>query len=98
MERSNMAYRIGRHVVKSLLAQVVFGTKYRRDLADRNAICSQRVSFGKVAAYSEEHICARSGEADHVDRVIKYTPTLQFSKVLNSILGCWSVDLAERPP
>lgn len=85
-----MEYRKGRHVVTSLHAHLVFVTRYRRGFLDQDAICRLRESFEKVSMDFGAQLVECNGEADHVHILVEYPPTVQMSKLVNSMKGVGS--------
>jgi putative transposase len=100
-----MDYRRGRHVVTALHVHLVFVTRCRRGLFDQDALARLRESFAKVAADFDAVIAACDGEDDHVHLLVEYPPTVQLSKLVNSMKGVGSrlllrdrADLRRRCP
>ncbi|MCZ0962430.1 IS200/IS605 family transposase [Paracoccus benzoatiresistens] len=85
-----MEYRQGRQVVTSLHVHLVFVTRYRRGLFDQDALARLRDGFAKVASDFEARLVECDGEADHVHLLLEYPPTVQLSKLINSLKGVGS--------
>lgn len=85
-----MDYRQGRHVVTSLHVHLVFVTRYRCGLFDADALARLRESFAKVAADFGARLAECDGETDHVHLLLEYPPTVQLSKLINSLKGVGS--------
>lgn len=85
-----MEYRKGRHVVTALHVHLVFVTHCRRGILDQDAMARLRESFTKVAADFSAVLSACDGEDDHVHLLVEYPPTVQLSKLVNSMKGVGS--------
>jgi putative transposase len=80
-------YRRGRSVVCALHAHLVFVTKYRRGvLTDELPIRCQQV-MRQVCTDSNTTLVEFNGEHDHLHLLIEYPPTVQLSKLVNSLTG-----------
>ncbi|WP_084299486.1 IS200/IS605 family transposase [Leisingera caerulea] len=86
----NLEYRTGRHVVCSLNLHLVFVTKYRRGVLDKDAHERLRTAFSKVAADFGAKLVECDGEDDHVHLLVEYPATVQISKLVNSLKGVGS--------
>ena len=80
-------FRRGRHVVSQLHAHLVFVTKYRhRVFGDEHLVALEKImqdvcdDFG---ATLEEF----NGEDNHVHLLVEYHPTVQVSRLVNSLKG-----------
>jgi putative transposase len=77
---------------------LVFVTKYRRKVFDRDAIQRLKVMFEKVCADFEAQLVEMNGEAEHVHLLINYPPKHSVSSLVNSLKGVSSRLLrSERP-
>lgn len=84
--------RFGLHV------HLVFLTKYRRDVLSELAIADLSRIFAKVCAdFAAELVCC-DGEDDHVHLLVNYPPTVQLTKLVNSLKGVSSRLLREARP
>ena len=92
----NTDHRRGRSVVCSLHVHLVFVTKYRRDvLSDR----AREVLYDAFLGVCDEfgaRLKEANGEDDHVHLLIEYLPTVQLSKLVNSLKGVSSRLLRQR--
>ncbi|WP_074861402.1 IS200/IS605 family transposase, partial [Ectopseudomonas oleovorans] len=91
-----MQYKKSRHAAYLLHAHIVFVTKYRRKiLADLHhqsfAVAARQVCHEADATLEE---C--NGEADHVHLLVNYPPTVQLSKLINSLKAVTSRRLRQE--
>jgi putative transposase len=97
MLRSN-DIRHGRHCVFALHVHLVFVTKYRTRVFDRDAIVRLKVIFDKVCTDFGAQLVEMDGEAEHVHLLINYPPKHSVSSLVNSLKGVSSRLLRiERP-
>jgi putative transposase len=75
--------RHGRHCVSALHVHLVFVTKYRTKVFDRDAIERLKVIFEKVCADFEAQLVEMNGEAQHVHLLIHYPPKHSVSSLVN---------------
>lgn len=83
----DVPYRRGRSVVCSLHVHLVFTTKYRRDVLSARAHHVLRDSFEQVCDDFGAVLKECDGEDDHVHLLVEYPPTLQISRLVNSLKG-----------
>ena len=90
--------RHGRHCVFALHVHLVFVTKYRRKVFDREALQRLQVMFERVCQGFAAHLVEMNGESDHVHLLIHYPPKHSVSSMVNSLKGVSSRLLRiERP-
>jgi len=90
--------RHGRHCVFALHVNLVFVTRYRTKVFDRDAIERLKVISEKVCADFEAQLVEMNGEAEHVHLLINYPPKHSVSSLVNSLKGVSSRLLRiERP-
>ena len=90
--------RHGRHCVSALHVHLVFVTKYRRKVFDRDALERLQTIFAKVCLDFQAQLVEMNGEAEHVHLLIHYPPKHSVSSVVNSLKGVSSRLLrSERP-
>ncbi|HEY2120375.1 MAG TPA: IS200/IS605 family transposase [Candidatus Acidoferrum sp.] len=90
--------RHGRHCVFALHVHLVFVTKYRTKVLDRDAIQRLKVMFEKVCLDFEAQLVEMNGQAEHVHLLINYPPKRSVSSMVNSLKGVSSRLLRlERP-
>jgi putative transposase len=77
---------------------LVFVTKYRAGFLDDHAIDFLRGSFTKTCADFGATLVECDGEADHVHMLVDYPPTVQISKLVNSLKGVSSRMLSKDRP
>ena len=80
-------YRRGRSVVCALHVHLVFVTKYRQGVFTDRAHLVLRDAFLGVCAEFDAVLREVNGEDDHVHLLIEYPPTVQLSKLVNSLKG-----------
>jgi putative transposase len=66
---------------------LVFVTKYRRDVLCALAIRDLSGIFAKVCRDFEAELVEGSGEDDHAHLLVRYSPTVALSKLVNSLKG-----------
>ena len=90
--------RHGRHCVSALHVHLVFVTKYRRKVFDRDALERLQAIFEKVCLDFQARLVEINGEAEHVHLLINYPPKHSVSSLVNSLKGVSSRLLrSERP-
>jgi putative transposase len=90
--------RHGRHCVSALHVHLVFVTKYRRKVFDRDALERLQAIFEKVCLDFQARLVKINGEAEHVHLLIHYPPKHSVSSLVNSLKGVSSRLLrSERP-
>lgn len=80
-------YRRGRTCVTALHVHLVFVTKYRRRVFTATHIEHLARTFRQVCTDFNAVLVACDGEDDHVHLLIEYPPTVQLSKLINSLKG-----------
>ncbi|MCB1778452.1 MAG: IS200/IS605 family transposase, partial [Candidatus Competibacteraceae bacterium] len=80
-------YRRGRTCVTALHVHLVFVTKYRRSVFNAAHIEHLSRTFRQVCADFDAVLVACDGEDDHVHLLVEYPPTVQLSKLINSLKG-----------
>jgi putative transposase len=90
--------RHGRHCVFALHVHLVFVTKYRRKVLDRDALQRLQAVFEKVSLDFQAQLVEMNGGAEHVHLLINYPPKHSVSGMVNSLKGVSSRLLRiERP-
>lgn len=92
----NDDYRRGRSVVCALHVHLVFVTKYRRNVLSPRAFIVLGEAFNGVCGGFSATLKEMSGEDDHVHLLIEYPPTVQLSKLVNSLKGVSSRMLRQK--
>ena len=77
---------------------LVFVTKYRRKVLDRDAIDRLRGIFTKVCSDFEAELAEMDGEDDHVHLLVNYPPKVAVSTLVNSLKGVSSRLLRKHRP
>jgi putative transposase len=84
--------------VFALHVHLVFVTKYRRRVFDRDALQRLQAIFEKVCRDFQARLVEMNGQAEHVHLLINYPPKQPVSSVVNSLKGVSSRLLRiERP-
>jgi len=90
--------RHGRHCVSALQLHLVFVTKYRRKVFDRDALERLQAIFERVCRDFQAQLVEINGAAEHVHLLIHYPPKHSVSSLVNSLKGVSSRLLrSERP-
>lgn len=79
--------RKGRHCVFNLHVHLVFVTKYRRKVFNRNTLNALRRIFDDVCKKFEVTLIEFEGEKDHVHLLVHYPPKVSLSKLVNTLKG-----------
>jgi len=77
---------------------LVFVTKYRRNVLDRDAINELRGIFAKVCLDFGAELVELDGEDDHVHLLVNYPPKVAISALVNSLKGVSSRLLRKARP
>ncbi len=77
---------------------LVFVTKYRRKVLDRDAIDQLRGIFTKVCSDFDADLFEIDGEDDHVHLLVNYPPKVAVSTLVNSLKGVSSRLLRKTRP
>lgn len=80
-----MQYKKNRHSAYLLHAHIVFVTKYRRKVLSEvhQAFFSQ--SAAQICQDFKAELKECNGEPDHIHMLIEYPPTVQLTKMINSL-------------
>jgi putative transposase len=90
--------RHGRRCAFALHDHLVFATKYRSKVFDRDAVQRLKIMFEKVCNDFEAQLVEMNGAAEHVHLLINYPPKHSVSSIVNSRKGVSSRLLrVERP-
>ncbi|WP_294078653.1 IS200/IS605 family transposase [Thiolapillus sp.] len=92
------ALRTGRHCVFMLHAHLIFITKYRGKVLSRAMLRDMEKIMRGVCAIQDVTLAEFNGETDHVHLLVEYPPTVQLSKLINSLKGVSSRRLRKRYP
>ncbi len=83
-------YRTGRHCVFDLHAHLVFVTKYRRGVFTSAMLADCEQIMADICEEFGCELVEFNGEHDHVHLLITFPPTVQLSKLVNSLKGASS--------
>ena len=90
--------RHGRQCVSALHVHLVFVTKYRRKVFDKDALERLQAIFEKVCLDFQAQLVEMNGQPEHVHLLIHYPPKHSVSSLVNSLKGVSSRLLrSERP-
>lgn len=79
--------RRGRSAVWHLHVHLVFITKYRRGALTRPILARCQQIMADVCHDFQAELVEFNGEEDHVHLMIQYPPTVEISKLINSLKG-----------
>ncbi|HOD98890.1 MAG TPA: IS200/IS605 family transposase [Syntrophales bacterium] len=79
--------RSGRHCVFNLHVHLVFVTKYRKRVFEKDHYVTMETIFKKVCKDFDAELIEVDGESDHVHLLISYPPKVSVSKLVNSLKG-----------
>lgn len=88
----------GRHCIFLMHVHLVFVAKYRRNIFDLDAIEKLRSYFSSVCADFGVELVEMDGQCDHVHLLIKYSPKLAVSNLVNSLKDLSSMLLCRDRP
>jgi len=90
--------RHGRHCVFKIHVHLVFVTKYRKSIFDRDALSTLEKVFSDVCKSFDAELTDFNGEREHVHLLINYPPKVSLSKLVNSLKGVSSRLLKKEHP
>ena len=93
---SDAPVRTGRHVVWACHAHLVFVTKYRRGALTKSMLERLRQVFMEVCEDFGVMLVEMDGEDDHVHLLVEFPPTVQLSRLVNSLKGVSSRRLRQE--
>ena len=82
--------RTGRHCVFACHAHLVFVTKYRRGVFTNEMLTRCEELASEVCEGFGAELVKFNGEDDHVHLLVNFPPTVQLSRLVNSIKGVTS--------
>lgn len=86
MDKTN-DIRKGRHCIYDLHAHLVFVTKYRHDVFTDEHLTALEHIFFDVCASFDCRLEEFNGETDHVRLLVSFPPTVELSRLVNSLKG-----------
>ena len=89
-------FRTGRHCVFNMHVHLVFVTKYRRKVLNKQHIERLHEIFDDVCTKFEAQLVEMNGEHDHVHLLVNYPPKVAISKLVNSLKGVSSRHLRKE--
>lgn len=90
--------RRGRRCVFDLNVHLVFVTKYRTEVFNKQHIVSLSNIFKGVCGQFEAELVEFDGEENHVHLLINYPPKVSLSKLINSLKGVSSRMVKQKHP
>jgi putative transposase len=96
--RQDNDYRRGRTCVFALRVHLVFVTKYRRKVLDREALTQLHAICASVAADFGALLHESNGEDDHLRLLVEYPAAVSVSALVNSLKGVSSRLLRRARP
>lgn len=97
MEKSS-EIRTGRHCVFAMHVHLVFVTKYKKNIFQKEYLDYMKELFKKLLANFESELAEFNGEKDHVHLLVNYPPKVCISKLVNALKGTSSKMLKEKFP
>lgn len=98
MSKTSPHFRTGRHCVFLLHVHLVFTTKYRRKVFEAQHFEALKAIFAKICVDFKAQLVECDGEDDHIHLLVNYPPTVQLSKLVNSLKGVSSRRLRQTFP
>lgn len=95
-KRQIKGIRHGRHCVFALHAHLVFVTKYRKFCFSGRVLDVIKSSIEEVCEKFKAELVEFEGEGDHVHVLVNYPPTVEISKLVNSLKGVSSRRVREK--
>jgi len=80
-------YRRTGHSVSLLYAHLVFVTKYRRKVFNDAMLIDYETVLRETCTALSADLVEFNGEDDHVHLLVEYPPTVQLSRLVNSLKG-----------
>ena len=90
--------RRGRHAVWACHAHLVFVTKYRRGVFTSSMLATCEQIMRETCNDFGVTLVEFNGEDDHVHLLIEFPPTVQLSRLVNSLKGVSSRILRQKHP
>ncbi|SIO09038.1 IS200/IS605 family transposase [Nitrosomonas cryotolerans] len=83
----NNNVRTGRNCIFNLHVNLVFVTKYRRDVLSGRVLIDLEEIFKNVCLDFEAELVEFNGEHDHIHLLVNYPPKIAISNLVNSLKG-----------
>lgn len=96
--KPNPDVRRGRSVVHNLHAHLVFIPKYRQAVFTDDLLRTCQEAMAGVCVDFGATLTEFNGETDHVHALVQYPPTVQLSKLVNSLKGVSSRAMRAQHP
>lgn len=85
--QENNEIRKGRHCVFDMHVHLVFVTKYRHPVFGKQHLKRLERIFGDVCENFDCRLEEFNGETDHVHLLVSFPPTVELSRLVNSLKG-----------
>lgn len=95
---NNDAVRKGRHCVFDMHVHLVFVTKYRHRVFADEHLTRMETIFHDVCESFDCQLEEFNGETDHVHLLVSFPPTVEISRLVNSLKGVSSRYLRKEYP
>lgn len=96
--RNNNEIRRGRHCVFNMHVHLVFVTKYRKHVFDKEDVDQLREIFKSICTDFDATLVEMNGEDNHVHLLIEYPPKVSVSNLVNSLKWVSSRLLRKQRP
>ena len=90
--------RTGRNCVFAMRVHLVFVSKYRKKIFDKEHLDYMKSLFQRICKDFESELIEFNGESDHIHLLINYPPKVCISKLVNSLKGVSSRKLKYEFP
>lgn len=90
--------RTGRHCVYSLQVHLVFITKYRRNVLNKEMLDRLKQIYQELSQSFDAELLEFNGEDDHVHLLVSYPPKVSLSTLVNNLKGVSSRLLRKEFP
>jgi putative transposase len=94
--KKNNDIRHGRHCKFLMHVHLVFVTKYRQEVFNKETLEDLHSIFSSVCMDFESELIEFNGEDDHVHLLVNYPPKVAISKLVNSLKGVSSHLIRKR--
>jgi len=84
------------HCIYSLHAHIVFVTKYRRKVINKEILAELKSIFTRLCSANQCELLEFNAEEDHVHLLVFYPPTLTLSKLINNLKAVSSRLIREK--
>ena len=96
--KKSSEFRTGRHCVFAMHVHLVFITKYRKNIFEKQHLDYMKTLFEKLCKNFESELVEFDGGFDYVHLLVNYPPKVCVSKLVNALKGTSSKMLKEKFP